>query len=395
DSLLRELKDKVDFLEDPTNINEYRPISLIGCRYKVIAKVLANRLQQVVHSVVSEVQTAYLKGRQIIDGPLMMNEIISWASKKKECLFLFKVDFEKAFDSLDWKFLDRTMKQMGFSNKWRKWIHGCLNSAYTSVLVNGSPTKEFKIQKGLRQGDPLSPFLFIIAMEALHVTLQEAKSKKLFEGVKVGYNKVDISHLQYADDALILGKWSIENAKNLCRILRCFHMSSRFTLIRSVLGALGAYYFSLFKAPKGVISYLERLRRNFFWGGSIDSNKLSWIAWKKVCSSKSFGGLGIGSLYASNIAMVTKWWWRFHKEPSSLWRRIIVSIHGDQGGIGDCNLQTTYPRLYMLESDKHCKIYERVNSLNGIQTTNWNWRWPIRVGPKLNNSTGCSSSFHN
>ncbi|GJS58490.1 hypothetical protein Tco_0653274, partial [Tanacetum coccineum] len=124
-----------------------------------------------------------------------------------------------------------------------------------------------------------------------------------------------------------------------------------FTVIRSVLGALGTYYFSLLKAPKGVISYLERLRRN-------------------------------GSLYASNIAIGTKWWWRFPKEPSSLWRRIIVSIHGD------CNLQTTYPRLYMLETKKHYKIYERVNSLNGIQTTNWNWRRPIRDGPEAQQLSG-------
>ncbi|GJX44734.1 putative RNA-directed DNA polymerase, eukaryota, reverse transcriptase zinc-binding domain protein [Tanacetum coccineum] len=211
---------------DPIDIKDFRPISLLGCQYKVIAKVLANRLQQVVHSVISDVQTAYLQGRQIIDGPLIVNEVISWATKNKERLFILKVDFEKAFDSLDWNFLDHTMEQMGFSSKWRKWIRGCLNSAYASVLVNGSPTKEFKICKGLRQGDPVLPFLFIIAAEALHVTIEEAKAKRLFEGVKVGDNSVDLSHLQFADDALLLGKWSLDNARNLCRILRCFNMAS-------------------------------------------------------------------------------------------------------------------------------------------------------------------------
>ncbi|GJV19482.1 putative RNA-directed DNA polymerase, eukaryota, reverse transcriptase zinc-binding domain protein [Tanacetum coccineum] len=150
--------------QDPLYINDYRPISLIGCQYKVIAKFLADRLKKVVHSV---------------------------ASKKNERLFLFKVDFEKAFDSLDWNLLDNVMQQM-----------------------------EFDIQCGIHQGDPLSPFLFIIAVKALHVTFQEAKAKGIFDGVKIGSNKVDVSQLQFADDALILGKWSLENARTLCRILK-------------------------------------------------------------------------------------------------------------------------------------------------------------------------------
>lgn len=105
----------------------------------------------------------------------MVNEIIAWAQNKKKSPFILKVDFEKVFDSLDWKFLDNTMRQMGYSETWRNWINGCLNLAYSSVIVNGSPTKEFKVQQGLHQGDPLSPFRFIIAVEALHVTLQQAK----------------------------------------------------------------------------------------------------------------------------------------------------------------------------------------------------------------------------
>nr|GEU97720.1 cysteine-rich receptor-like protein kinase [Tanacetum cinerariifolium] len=146
-------------IQDPLHPTDYRPISLIGCQYKVIDEVLANRLLQVVGSVVSEVQTTFIKGRQIVDGPLMVNEIIAWAKNKKIRLFLLRVDFEKAFDSLDWNFLDNIMMQMNFSQKWRMWIKGCHNSAYASVLINGSPTKEFKIYKGLRQGDPLSFFI--------------------------------------------------------------------------------------------------------------------------------------------------------------------------------------------------------------------------------------------
>ncbi|GKD74840.1 hypothetical protein Tco_1333122 [Tanacetum coccineum] len=104
-------------------------------------------------------------------------------------------------------------------------------------------------------------------------------------------------------------------------------------LIKSVLGALGTYYFSLFKAPKCVINYLEKLRRDFFWGGSVDRTKMAWVSWKKLCSSSNCGGLGIGSLQAANLVMLSKWWWRFHNENNALWKQIITSVQGINGGI--------------------------------------------------------------
>nr|GEV22652.1 cysteine-rich receptor-like protein kinase [Tanacetum cinerariifolium] len=167
DALLRDLRAKLEVFDTKAENG--------GLEWQEIKECLAimKRLEDMDHFI-----------RQIIDGPLMVNEIISWATKNNEHLFLYKVDFEKAFDSLDWGFLDYIMKQMGFSHKWRKCIRGCLKSAYGSGLVNGSLTKEFKIQKVLRQGDPLLPFLFIIAVKALHVTIQEAKSKNIFVGAK-------------------------------------------------------------------------------------------------------------------------------------------------------------------------------------------------------------------
>lgn len=155
----------------------------------------------------------------------MVNEIIAWALKKNKKFMIFKVDFEKAFDSLNWTFLDSIMLQMGFCAKWRNWIRGCLSQAYALVLVNGSPTSELKISKGLRQGDPLSPFLFIIAAKALHVALLEAKDKNIFHGIEVGKDKIPISQLQFADDALIMGEWSLSNTKNLSGILNCFYLA--------------------------------------------------------------------------------------------------------------------------------------------------------------------------
>nr|GEZ85705.1 putative RNA-directed DNA polymerase, eukaryota, reverse transcriptase zinc-binding domain protein [Tanacetum cinerariifolium] len=199
-------------VDDPLVVGDFRPISLIGSQYKIIAKILANRLSRVVSLVIGDVQMAYIKGRQIIDGPLMVDEIIAWVKKYKKRIMFLKVDFEKAFDSLSWSFLFSILKQIGFSSKWRTWIHSCLNLAFASVLVNRSPTKKFKIERGLRQGDPLSPFLFILVVEALNVDLLEATNNNVFHGIKVGTDKIHISHLLFTDDALIMGEWSRSNA---------------------------------------------------------------------------------------------------------------------------------------------------------------------------------------
>ena len=116
------------------------------------------------------------------------------------------------------------MENMGFGAKWRKWITGCLRNSRASILVNGSPTFEFKIFKGLRQGDPLSPFLFIIAMEGLHVIMCKAVNAGMFKGASICQGNLNISHLFYADDAIFMGEWSQSNAYNLICMLRCFYL---------------------------------------------------------------------------------------------------------------------------------------------------------------------------
>ncbi|GJS34885.1 putative RNA-directed DNA polymerase [Tanacetum coccineum] len=369
-------------VDDPLVIGDFRPISLIGCQYKIIAKILANRLSQVVASVVGDVQMAYIKGRQIIDGPLMVEEIIAWAKKAKKRLMILKVDFEKAFDSLNWSFLFSILEQMGFSAKWRNWIHSCLNSAYASVLVNGSPTKEFKIKRGLRQGDPLSHFLFILAVEALNVVLLEATNNNwsysnaknlsriltcfhLASGLKVNFNKsklygVGVTNDESSSLASTIGCLASQlpcvylGLPIGVKMSRCHHWNKiverfqkclskwkskslsfgrRLTLIKSVLGSLGVYYFSTFKAPKKIISTLETIRRKFFWGGCSEDNKISRIAWDKVIEPCDRGGLGIGSLRTCNQAMLAKWWWRFQTENQALWCKVIRSIHGPTGGL--------------------------------------------------------------
>ncbi|KAJ0907899.1 putative RNA-directed DNA polymerase [Helianthus annuus] len=211
---------------DPVTVADFRPISLIGVVNKIISKTLANRVKGVITSVVSNVQSAFLSNRNIVDGPLILNELVSWAKRSKKTFFIFKADIEKAYDTISWKFLISVLTFMGFPAKWRNWVMGIFFSGRASVLVNGSPTGEFQYRRGLRQGDPLSPFLFVLAMEALHVMMTKAVNDGLFSGVQLPNNGPYFSHMFFADDAIFMGQWDEGNLKNLRRILRCFYLVS-------------------------------------------------------------------------------------------------------------------------------------------------------------------------
>ncbi|GJR47194.1 RNA-directed DNA polymerase, eukaryota [Tanacetum coccineum] len=207
-------------------VNDFRPISLIGSIYKIIAKILANRLVGVLDELVNEVQSAFIVNRQILDGPFILNEMLQWCKSKKKQSLIFKVDFEKAYDSVRWDFLDEVLSKFGFGSIWRKWIQVCLNSSRGSILINGSPTEEFQFYKGLKQGDPLSPFLFILAMESFHLSFQRVVDSGMFKGLYLN-NSLCLSHMFYADDVIFVGNWSDENIKYLMLVLDVFKSASR------------------------------------------------------------------------------------------------------------------------------------------------------------------------
>ncbi|GJY76516.1 RNA-directed DNA polymerase, eukaryota [Tanacetum coccineum] len=210
---------------DANMVKDFRPISLIGSLYKIIAKILANRLVGVLGDLVNEVQSAFVADRQILDGPFILDEVLQWCRRKKKHALIFKVDFEKAFDSVRWDFVDDVLNKFGFGERWRTWIQSCLRSSRGSILVNGSPTEEFQFFRGLKQGDPLSPFLFILIMESLHISFQRVVDAGLFTGIKIN-SMVNLSHLFYADDAIFLGQWSELNIDSLVRVLDCFFRAS-------------------------------------------------------------------------------------------------------------------------------------------------------------------------
>ena len=141
-----------------------------------------------------------------MDATLIANEAID--SRLKDDFFglLLKLDIEKAFDHVNWDCLLSVMSKMGFGQRWINWVRWCISTTNFSVLINGTPLGFFRDIKGLRQGDPLSPYLFILVMEALSQLLFRARSGGFIEGFKVGSNSGvgrDLLHLLFADDTLL------------------------------------------------------------------------------------------------------------------------------------------------------------------------------------------------
>ncbi|GJW73910.1 RNA-directed DNA polymerase, eukaryota, reverse transcriptase zinc-binding domain protein [Tanacetum coccineum] len=212
-------------IPDANVVKDFRPISLIGSLYKIIAKILANRLVVVLGDIVNEVQSAFIADRQILDGPFILNEVLQWCKSKKKQSLIFKVDFEKAYDSVRWDFLDEVLKKFGFGDKWCTWIQSCLRSSRGSIIINGSPTAEFQFHKGLKQGDPLSPFLFILIMESLHLSFQRVVDARMFKGITLS-SSLMLSHMFYADDVIFVGQWCDDNINTLVQVLECFFHAS-------------------------------------------------------------------------------------------------------------------------------------------------------------------------
>ena len=210
----------------PVSLNQFRPISLLGSLYKLLSKVLAKRLSKVMNSIISVSQSAFLKGRHLVDGVLIVNEVVDLAKRAKRLCLILKVDFEKAYDSVNWGFLKYMMRRVGMDEKWIRWMKACTFGGNMSILVNGSPTEEINVQRGLKQGDPLAPFLFLLVAEGFNGLMSNAVNRNLFKGFELNRGGMVVSHLQYADDTLCIGEPTVDNLWMLKAILRGFEMAS-------------------------------------------------------------------------------------------------------------------------------------------------------------------------
>lgn len=206
-------------------MQDMRPISLCAVQYKIISKILCNRLKVGLPALVSETQGAFVSGRLISDNIIITHEMVhSLRTNERvyEEFMAIKMDMSKAYDRVEWCFLETLLERFGFDRVWVRWIMACVNSVSYSVLLNGASHGFIKPERGLRQGDPLSPFLFILCAEALMNCLNNSVASGLLHGIGNGSTGPHVHHLLFVDDSLLLGRASPAESMEIMSCLKLY-----------------------------------------------------------------------------------------------------------------------------------------------------------------------------
>eukprot|EP00253_Pinus_taeda_P025653 PITA_25653 len=206
---------------DANKPKKYRPIALCNITYKIVSKVIANRLKPLLPLLISPEQSGYVEGCQITDGIILTHEILHSLKQSKKPGMLLKIDLSKAFDSISWLYIQKNLNAFGFDHSWTRWIISLLSSSFFSILINGIPYATFRPSRGIRQGEPLSPFLFVIVAEGLGRILKSTALSHNLKGLSFN-NSPAFTHQQFVDDNMLFGHPSVQEARNLRDLLSIF-----------------------------------------------------------------------------------------------------------------------------------------------------------------------------
>ncbi|XP_021764051.1 uncharacterized protein LOC110728715 [Chenopodium quinoa] len=354
-------------IPNASHVRDFRPIACCIVVYKLISKVITARLVAIIGEVIDDAQAGFIPVKHIGDNILLATKFIKGYDHKfisPRCMV--KVDLKKAYDSVEWGFLITIMQELGFPQRFVSWVWTCLTSVSYSVLINGFPAPPFEAKKGLRQGDPMSPFVFSIRMEYLSRCLDELRLTPDFN-FHPRCEKLNLTHMMFADDLLMFSRADSVSVKLFFQAFLKFSGASRLsanldksevylggvsvdvqTELRELLGvSQGTILFRYLGVPLSskkltiaqcrplvekvtariqgwmakhlfyagrlqlvkskILKEIEARFRCFLWTGSSAPAKKSLVAWNYVCLPKG-NKMKIKKLYAAIRPQVPKVW---------------------------------------------------------------------------------------
>jgi hypothetical protein len=211
-------------VEHPENIQQFRPISLCNTIYKIVSKVLTNRIKQTISRVVSPHQTGFIPGRSIHENIVVAQEMAHSMRKMtgRVGYFAIKVDLSKAYDRLNWDFIHHTLVEVGYPREWIDVVRVAVTSVRTNVKWNGVRADYFQPKQGIRQGDPISPYLFVLCMDKLSHLISQAVQEGEWKPMRAGRNGPLISHLMFADDLILFAEANMDQLNVVLKIIHQF-----------------------------------------------------------------------------------------------------------------------------------------------------------------------------
>ncbi|KAA3469259.1 LINE-1 reverse transcriptase isogeny [Gossypium australe] len=450
---------------NPEDFSQFHPISLCSVLYKIVMKVIANRFKVVFLNYISAKQAGFIAGRNISDNIIIAQEVIhSMRNKQRgKNWMVIKLDLEKAYDRVSWKFIEVSLVAAGIPEKLRKVIMSSISSSTMQILWNGVPSRSFKPVRGIRQGCPLSPYLFVLCMEWLGYLIKSEMKTSKWQPIRLSRSEPALSHLFFADDLVIFSKAEMSQALLLKEILRPFcdfsghKISSRksnmffskgvdinlsdqishlfgyqkvftlgsylgvlllhdritkstlnfvidkvrsklqnwdarqlslagcITLAQSVLLAIPSYFMQSLAIPKGVCEEIEKIARQFIWGGSAGNLKLALIGWESICQPRTCGGLGLRHLQDHNNSFLMKIGFNLVSRKDALWVKVLRSKYGWRDQLPETIHKCQSSHLWKAISKVWPLLRENLmwSIGNGSTIRGWKDNWILDVGPLL------------
>lgn len=217
-------------MKNPEGVIDFRPISRCNVIYKIVSKVIANRLKPWLNSLISNTQSAFIANRWIIDNILIAFKSLHHMKTSyfgKKSFMALKLDMSKAYNRVEWLFLEKILLKMDFQASWVSLIMECITTVSYSILVNGEPKGMIKPSRGLRQGDPLPPYLFLFCAEGLNAILKQAADVGEIQGFSISRRGPKLTHLFFTDDCLLLFRSSLEECEKIQELLAIYENASR------------------------------------------------------------------------------------------------------------------------------------------------------------------------